>query len=234
MMSQPVVPVAPMTSGALLRQVEHPDLSPALTHFCSRARRTPNWVPVAVQAMTAAQRLENILWSGQLQAFVTFSGGAPAVCLTESRLPGVEFLIGQRGFAPWGLVFLRQGVFNAGGGPVWYARAEQFDELTEQQRVWAVRLEPPRSDWLEEREWRIPRAMPNAGATPGVSLAELGPYAVIVGDLGWTGARHTTAIAADTGQHRQGLFYPHALRGVLRFWWNPATQRLEEHPPLYA
>jgi hypothetical protein len=109
--------------------------------------------------MTAPQRLESILWQSRLRAFVTYSGGDPAICLTEATLPGLGFLIGRRSYQPWGLVLDRQSVFDAGGGPVWYARPEEYysvQKISSRVKSWLVRLEPGSSDWLEEQEWRVP------------------------------------------------------------------------------
>ena len=97
-----------------------------------------------IRSMTAFVRLESILWQQRLHTFVTFSGGDPAVAFTEAKLPGLQFLIEQRGYQPWGLLLHRQSVYDAGGGPVWHARPEQHAVLRQYPRLrsWAVRLEP--------------------------------------------------------------------------------------------
>jgi hypothetical protein len=117
--------------------------------------------------MSASMRLTSILWQQTLGTVITFSGGSPAACFTEALLPGLGFMIQRRGYQPWGVLFRRQEVYDAGGGPVWHARREQYDLLAQDDRLrsWAVRLEAGSSDWLEEREWRIPRH-------GGVSLLE--------------------------------------------------------------
>jgi len=118
-------------------------MSPLITHFCHRAR--PQAVPAEVASLDAPGRLESILWSGGLRAFVTYSGGDPAVCFTEATIAGLNFVIGKRGYQPWALVFHRQSVYDAGGGPVWYARPDEHARLREfgndRMRAWAVRLE---------------------------------------------------------------------------------------------
>ncbi|MDU0294416.1 hypothetical protein [Saccharothrix longispora] len=173
--------------------------------------------------MTAQQRLDNILWQTSLSAFVTFSGGAPAVCLTEAGPQGLNYLLGSRGYQPWALVFDRQAVYNAGGGPVWYARTEQYNALDSAQRHWAVHYAPG-SDWVEEREWRVPRPVVPGGATPTVSLDELGLVAVIVGDPNWIAARYL--------DHTPQPYAPPALFRVPRWWRNPANDSFMELPPL--
>lgn len=113
---------------AALKPAEHPDLSGLLTHFCYRSRPQRNVHP-AILAMPAHQRLESILWESQLRGVATYSGGHPAVCLTEATESGLGFLIGRRAYHPWGLVFSRQSVYDVGGGPVWYARLEEYWSL---------------------------------------------------------------------------------------------------------
>ena len=103
-MTQAHVPLVALPPAGVLRQVEHPDLSALLTHFCSRGRPLGAGVPPDVHAMSASDRLRSILWEQRLRAFVTYSGGDPAVCITEATLAGLQFLIGKRGYQPWGLV----------------------------------------------------------------------------------------------------------------------------------
>lgn len=139
----PLVQSAP-TARPILRPVEHPDLSPVLTHFCHRARPQAG-IPAEITSMAAPQRLASILWESRLRAFVTYSGGDPAICLTAATLHGLNFLIGRRHYQPWGLVFDRQSVYDAGGGPVWYARPDEYysvRQISSRVQSWLVRLEP--------------------------------------------------------------------------------------------
>ncbi len=48
---------------------------------------------------------------------------------------------GERQRPPWGTPLKRQAVYNLGGGPAGYARAEQLAELPDELRGWAVRFE---------------------------------------------------------------------------------------------
>ncbi|WP_154814928.1 hypothetical protein [Actinophytocola xinjiangensis] len=115
-----------------------------------------------IREMKPDQRLDAILAEGEFRPAVTYSGGLPAVCFTESSVAGVEYLIRDCGFPPWGIVFDRQWVFEQGGAPVWYYRSEVREELfqlSDRVRTWGVRLDGSdemKSDWLHEREWRIP------------------------------------------------------------------------------
>jgi hypothetical protein len=136
----PPAPLAHLTRP-VLRPVEHPDLSPVLTHFCDRARPQAG-IPNAIISMAAPQRLASILWESRLRAFVTYSGGDPATCLTEATLNGLNFLIGRRNYQPWGLVFDRQSVYDAGGGPVWYARSDEYYSVRQISSRVQVNIQP--------------------------------------------------------------------------------------------
>jgi len=236
-MTLPLTTQLAQPSGAALRPAEHPDLSGLLTHFCDRSRPQRNAHP-AILAMPAHQRLESILWESQLKGFTTYSGGHPAVCFTEATESGLGFLVGRRAYHPWGLVFSRQSVYDAGGGPVWYARPEEYWSLrnlcysgaaSSSLQSWAVRLEPVSSDWLEEREWRIPLAPAPEAALP---LHALRLEALLVGDPGWSPSRLLWGISPATGAPGWAPFLPGILAGVPRLWWNWADGRLYPLPPL--
>jgi hypothetical protein len=207
-----------------LRQVEHPDLSPVLTHFCNRGpRRRNDRVPDEIHNMSASDRLAAILWDGHLRAFETFSQGPPAVCFTESTLRGFKFLVEKRAYHPWGLIVGRDSVYDAGGGPIWHARPAEYQRLADLDpglRPWRVRLDHT-SDWLEEREWRIvPEPVP--GTLPGIPLSRLKLVGLLVGDPQWTGAR----------LHDGRLRPPPSAADVPRYRWNQSSGELEYLPPL--
>ncbi|MGW4774180.1 hypothetical protein ACWEO2_39830 [Nocardia sp. NPDC004278] len=182
--------------------------------------------------MSAVQRLESILWQGSISAFVTYSQGDPAVCLTETKLDGLNFLIRDRGYEPWALLFQRQKVYDAGGGPVWYTRPSEYEALRQldpKLRSWVVRLDPG-SDWLEEREWRVPQAHRPDGQAPAISLTDLGFIGLIVADLNWDCGQHFP-FGTSHGQPA-GRNLPPILKEMPRFWWNPTEQRLVQVDPL--
>lgn len=158
-------------------------------------------VEQSIRALTPEERLDSILGAGEFWPSVTYSGGLPAVCFTESTIAGLEYLIGKQGFHPWGLVLDRQWVFDQGGAPVWHFRSEDEDEvkgLSPRLRARAVRLDsnPDRpSDWLYEREWRIP-------CEPEIEALVIDPVAVqaiIVGDPSWrpTDVEHEVRMPVD-------------------------------------
>lgn len=232
-MTQPVPATPlPIPAQATLRPIEHPDMSALLTHFCHRAR-PQSMVPPQITSLTVQQRLESILWEGQLRAFVTYSGGDPAVCMTEATVPGLQFLMSRRAYQPWGLVLDRQSVYDVGGGPVWYTRPNEYwavRDVSNRVRTWAVRLEAGSSDFLEEREWRVP--VDPTPPIPNVPLTVLRIAAVLVGDAQWTPTRLIVRPSPATGVPEYGPAVPGVLCGVPRWWWSAAGQQLYQLPPL--
>lgn len=97
---------------------------------------------------------------GDQRSNAVHSSDESVVCLSESNKPGTAALLSAAGFAGWGLVLRRQWVWDRGGGPVWYVRhdlwSEVRDTLDPALHRWLVRTEPSASDWLHEREWRVP------------------------------------------------------------------------------
>jgi len=75
------------------------------------------------------------------------------VSFTESTQAGLTYLIEDRGYSPWGIVFRKQTVLRRGGGPAWYACQAQWDAMDPDLRSWAVRTEPTaNANWFHERE----------------------------------------------------------------------------------
>lgn len=156
-----------------------------LIHFCGRPPGTGSSPDTAadVRALTPPQRLHQILWQGQIRGFRQFGTEPATVCFSESPLDHMKWLIQERFWPPWGILLERQVVFDLGGGPVWYVRTAQLAELPRDLRGWAVRLDAGdrRSDWLHEREWRIPLSA-NGGA---VAIPMNPQPTILVGDPSW-------------------------------------------------
>jgi hypothetical protein len=108
-----------------------------------------------IAGLSPQQRLANILWTEEPLGSVPFGATNRMVCLSESPPEHLLWLLRERGFPGWGLLFSRQWAYNFAGGPVWYARNDQYHSLPAEHRDWAVRLDADASDWLHEREWRI-------------------------------------------------------------------------------
>lgn len=160
------------------------------------------------------------------------------VCLSESPLEHLSWLLANRQWPPWGLLLWRQAAYDLGGGPVWYARNEQLEKLPTELRSWTVRFDAGvnRSDWLHEREWRIP-------VPPNNPVLQLPPGAVpviLVGDLNWRPTRlvRRTILVDPSGmpvepghighqQEVQAEELPKLWTGAQERWyWDPTAQRI--------
>jgi len=156
-----------------------------LIHFFGRPPGTgssPDTAP-DVRALTPRQRLHQILWQGQIRGFRQFGAEPATVCFSESPLQHMKWLIQERFWPPWGILLERQVVFDLGGGPVWYVRTDPLAMLSSKLKGWAVRLDAGdrRSDWLHEREWRIPLSTNGEGI---VIPTDPRPT-ILVGDPSW-------------------------------------------------
>lgn len=171
-----------MTAPLRLRDLDHPDMSEWLVHFTGRPR-TRKDLSAEIKAASPSERLESVLRGRTLTAFRTFYAPVPVVCFTESTLRGLEYMIGQAQFSPWGLVFHRQTVYERGGGPVFHLREEYWDHrqsLPEEVQAMIVKFAAGEAEWVEEREWRIAYSDGD-----GFSFDTDEIEAVIVGDPNW-------------------------------------------------
>jgi hypothetical protein len=214
-----------------------------LIHFCGRApsaKSTP-YVPDEIANLDPWERLDQILWEQRLLGFPPFGAAfdQPMICLSESPPNHLQWLLGTRGWKPWGLIFQRQYVYDVGGGPVWSVRSPQFDTLSPDQKRWAVRFDTTpekRSDWLFEREWRIPRPVDD----PALLLTTANLVGILIGDPSW----RPSVREVHTGFFRSGatgeLAHPHEpyaqpdtrpalpslwVEMALRIYWDPNTRQ---------
>jgi hypothetical protein len=119
------------------------------------------------------ERLLRILVDGRIRGFATFGSSGPVVCFTESTKAAVTTLIREGRYAPCGIGFSKQFVFERGGGPALYVRGDEWLEAigvpqplrSRMVRFWPGEdLDPGEllpynrgpSEWLHEREWRVP------------------------------------------------------------------------------
>lgn len=158
-----------------LTRYEGADLANFICHFTYRRRDTssdplPNRLPVKPSG-----RLAQILRQGRIQANPTHATGAASVCcFSEATRNAVSVLVKEGTIKGWGLAFDRQYLFEQNGGPCWYVRGDEWDEvrdaLPSSLQYRCVRYWPgasasdtstlphairSRSDFIHEREWRI-------------------------------------------------------------------------------
>jgi hypothetical protein len=167
-----------------LRQYDLPDVGDHLIHFTGRSGGSLS-LPDEIRKLDPAARLAQILHDGTVRAFPAFgTGRRPIVAFTESSEAAVLRLISDGRYRPFGVGFSKQFVFEQGGGPVLYVRGDEWgaatDALPDPLRARLVRFWPgaewepgdplgvlemqqlpdhlrASSEWLHEREWRVPR-----------------------------------------------------------------------------
>jgi len=119
----------------------------------------------------AYQNLISILSERVIHAGTLPWVNRPAVCLTECPWPSLMQHAAQ--YSPYGIGFNKPFVFAAGGGPVYYVRADHFNkqEWMDHVKTFVAPFWPPYrpkklrgADWMggktvdysHEREWRVP------------------------------------------------------------------------------
>lgn len=129
-----------------------PDISRYLVHFTK-----PSDTESAYAVLRRILREKRILGSNRF-----IRGGATCVCFSEAPLGVIEHgLINSTGFtryAPYGLQFEKNWIFNLGGRPAVYQPENEFADLTVTHQWRHVRLDLGVNtvDFTWEREWRIP------------------------------------------------------------------------------
>jgi hypothetical protein len=174
--------------------------------------------------LTPEQRLDAILWDEKLTGSPPYGTSWPTVCFTESRPDGLAFLFREKGWSPWGIVLNRDWIASAGGCPAWHVPERELVEVRQllPDRIAArtVRLDPGKSDWLHEHEWRLPLA-------PGDTALKLETealQAVIVGDPFWTPLRSDGGPNPYTGDIGDRAVVPPLVDGRVERWcWDHAS-----------
>jgi hypothetical protein len=132
-------------------------------------------VPEEICGMDAGERLARILIESQIQAYPAFGGASKleVTCLSECTPAGIRALVNLSRYEPFGIAFTKDYAFQAGAGPVFYVRGDEWDDVAvmpESFQARAIRLWPgpagtaneiltdalrTESDWRHEREWRV-------------------------------------------------------------------------------
>ncbi|MCU1428405.1 MAG: hypothetical protein JWL83_2405 [Actinomycetia bacterium] len=99
-----------------LRTSDHPDLSDFVVHLTGRLKvGAPRSRRMRVQS--AEERLRQICIERRMRASKTFYAPSPVVCFMECTVAGLAYLIRSGRYAPWGIVFDKQSVWDRGGAP---------------------------------------------------------------------------------------------------------------------
>ncbi|MFD3794932.1 hypothetical protein [Streptomyces californicus] len=107
--------------------------------------------------MSAEERLRSIVSDGLMRAFPPYGTEKPCISFSETTIGHLRFLLGKRGYCPWGIVLTRRQVLRKGGGTVAYIQDDQTLRKFRSAGLnhWVVRTDDS-TDWTHEREWRIP------------------------------------------------------------------------------
>lgn len=119
------------------------------------------------------------------------------------------------------------------GGPVWYARTEQWDRIRGMDTALAADLgqgivrwdtgQQRPSDWRHEREWRVPGHC--------INLRSVSPIGVLMGDPGWQFDPGQQLIPGWSGAYPWDWIPvdpPPWVPGLARWWWNADAGQLQQ------
>lgn len=151
------------------------DLPDVLIHLTHRSGPPSPGLPSSIEALDPWERQAAILSSTTVRYGRPFDTEWPVACFTQTTR---RALYGLSRYQHTGVAFHKQQVWDAGGGPVSYVRGDRWttwstSNLPEPLKSMGVRLWPgwdglpsaenffsdetrARSEWLHEREWRLP------------------------------------------------------------------------------
>jgi hypothetical protein len=118
-----------------LSPTNHPDFNEVVVHFTGR-RRTGE---------EASRRLLQVVEAGAILATIPYGNDLGAACFTESTVRGVNWLIAQKHFVPYGIAFTKTFLFANGGAPAMVVRGDEWSHvrnLPPELRARAIRLWP--------------------------------------------------------------------------------------------
>ena len=150
--------------------ITRPDSSAFLAHFTSRKYpkgfKDPSNPTNKFMYQPASKRFENILKEKRIYASqLPWVGSQKAVCFTEC--PWTSLIRHTEEYSPYGIGFTKEFIFNKGGGPVYYVRADVFNSQNWDEHLlpFVTPFWPQYSqdksplgkpvDYSHEREWRV-------------------------------------------------------------------------------
>jgi hypothetical protein len=151
-----------------------PDLSNYLAHFTRdgdpHGMKDPANPVNDVAKLTAGERLVSILKAGKIRCSSMPWTGRRAVCFTEC--PWASLLDHANQYSSFGIGFAKPRIFAAGGGPVYYVRADHYQKQQWENdlhtfvtpfwpgyrpaKLKGAEFLSKTVDYSHEREWRIP------------------------------------------------------------------------------
>lgn len=225
-----------------------PAQSDELIHFVHRGPKagySPD-VPAEIQVMGPQERLDAILSSARQKGFAPFHRApansmepplAPCVCYSEAPATHLEHLIADRLFKPWGIAITRKQMLDAGGGSIAYVGDDVYEKFYRMGLgAWAVRTGDG-SQWMHEREWRLPMKKGSNGLVRLTSLA-----AILIGKADWRPSKVGTGqwVNGSTGEPCQPGEDPFAIevKDYPELWlktpiwvWDWATRAVIKYDP---
>ena len=153
--------------------MNRPDVSPYLAHFTSqkfpKGYKSKDNPTNQFMYSTPEKRLISILTGKRILASqVPWVGNHKAVCLTEC--PWTSLITHTQQYSSYGIGFKKEFVFSKGGGPVYYVRADMFNNQKWDPTVlpfvtpfWPeyvpvalkATIKMTKCDYTHEREWRV-------------------------------------------------------------------------------
>ena len=196
----------------ILRPLDHPDLWDYVTHLTGRPR-DPDDEP---DDLSAQERLESILQHRLIRSSRPYGVPEPVVCFTESTENGIAYLIDNKGYEPWGIVFHKEVAYAKGAAPVHYVRGDEWQEVCRLPnfRARAVPFRPGESEWMHEREWRSVHT-----ENDGFAFTAENVVAVITGRADWPDPEPVWGIDGR-GDPDWYLEYPDWAKSIPRWLWN--------------
>jgi hypothetical protein len=185
-----------------LSPIRHPDFNEVVVHFTGRRSNGDE----------ASRRLLRVVGTGTILATIPYGNDLGAACFTESTARGVSWLIAEKHFVPYGVAFTKTFLFERGGAPAIVVRGDEWTyvrNLPPALRARAIRLWPgaaavpgewlpphlqTRSEWLGEREWRVPADAGSAAVTFGTDDIAF----LVVPDADWIKSNVRTLVKAGS------------------------------------
>jgi hypothetical protein len=112
-----------------LQTYDLPDVGDHLIHFTGRSGARTDDVDQRILNLSPERRLVEILVDRVIRGFEALGAGAPVACFSESTKASIPKLIRDGRYAPYGIAFSKQLIFENGGGPALYVRGDEWETM---------------------------------------------------------------------------------------------------------